>query len=147
MNLLWPILYAIGAAGAFYRGYLVVKNPGGTNTNADWFFITASSIVTFFLPIIWVSLARRRGVRTFRKPSIDRPPFGWWTDTLQPIRVTLIGLACNAIGSVTAISAATDKTRMLIWWFLAMTTSLFIGERVVYRQNAKSIVEASRSEE
>ena len=132
MRHVWPVIYLIGAFSASLNGYQQLQPSETAKTNADWIFVTVCFVTMLIAPSLMVAFARHRGVEEFRKPSFTRWPLGWWSDTLQPIRLTLIGLVCNAVGAAFALPKADAQGVMLFWWFLAMASGWFVGERIVY---------------
>jgi hypothetical protein len=66
-------------------------------------------------------------------PSIaGSNPFGWWRDTLQPLRMSVIGAALYFIGSCFALPHTDRRGIMIFWFYAALALGLFIGERIVY---------------
>ena len=89
-------------------------------------------MISVAAPTLAVAVARNRGVEVFRRPSLTRQPFGWGSDTLQPIRLVLIGFFCAGAGAAFALKNADAQGVMLFYWFVAMALGWFIGERIVY---------------
>ena len=60
---------------------------------------------------------------------------------VQPLRVSLVGVALCFVGACFALRGADERGYMLLWSYVALTLGLFIGERVVYRIYSKKIME------
>ena len=88
MRKIWPFIYLVGAVFHVIGGYRSLSPEQTAQTNADWIFVSITFVMTSLFPLGVMAYSRRRGVEIFRKPSLDRAPLGWWTDTLQPIRVS-----------------------------------------------------------
>jgi len=132
MRHIWPVLYFVGLTSAAYSGYCGLQPHNTAKTNADWIFVTVSFVISVAAPTLAVAVARNRGVEVFRRPSLTRQPFGWWSDTLQPIRLVLIGFLCAGAGAAFALKNTDGQGVMLFYWFVAMALGWFIGERVAY---------------
>ena len=76
----------------------------------------------------------------FRRPSLDRHPFGWWRDPLQAGRVTLVATALWSAGAVCALPRADHRGTMIFWVLVAWSAGMFIGERIVFRRLGDRIV-------
>jgi hypothetical protein len=105
-------------------------SPQHCENNADWIFVTVSFVISIAAPTLAVAVPRNRAVEVFRRPSLTRQPFGWWSDTLQPIRLVLIGFL--GAGAAFALKNTDGQGVMLFYWFVAMGLGWFIGERVAY---------------
>jgi hypothetical protein len=79
-----------------------------------------------------MAYSRSIGVQQFRRPSLDRPPFDWWRDTLQPLRISVIGACLYFLGACFALPRTDRLGVMLLWFYAALAAGLFIGERIVY---------------
>jgi hypothetical protein len=143
MRRIWPIIYLAGAFSAVYTGYSELEPNKTAETNADWIFVTVSFVTMFALPVLSVAFARHRGVEQFRRPSFTRSPLGWWSDTLQTVRLTLIGLFCSASGAGFALPKTNAQGVMLFWWLFSMALGLLIGERIVYRWLGNRVIASS----
>ena len=132
MRHIWPVLYFVGLASAAYSGYSQLQPHNTAKTNGDWIFVAVSFVISVAAPILAVAVARNRGVEVFRRPSLTRQPFGWWSDTLQPIRLVLIGFLCAGAGAAFALKNTDPQGVMLFYWFAAMALGWFIGERIAY---------------
>lgn len=132
MRKIWPLLYLAGAIFCVIGGYRSLSPETTVRTNSDWIFVTITFFLTGLFPLGAMAYSRLRGVETFRKPSLDRPPHGWWADTLQPIRVSWVSMALFWLGSCFALSS-TDHKGIMLWWFHgALASGMFIGERLAY---------------
>jgi hypothetical protein len=82
-----------------------------------------------------MAYSRGIGVQQFCRPSLDRHPFGWWRDTLQPLRISVIGACLYFLGAYFALPHTDRRGVMLLWFYPALAAGLFIGERIVlYRE-------------
>jgi hypothetical protein len=132
MRRFWPPIYCVGAALSVVGGYQSLASDKTTNTNAEWIFVTICFVLMCLLPLGAMAYSRRIGVETFRRPSLDRQPFGWWRDTLQPLRVSLVGTGLFFIGACLALPHTDHRGVMLVWFYVAVVFGLFFGERLVY---------------
>ena len=139
MSKIWPFIYLAGAVLCVITGYGSLSPQSTADTNADWIFVSITFVLTILFPLGAMGFSRLRGVETFRKPSLDRQPLGWWSDTLQPLRVSWVCMALIALGSCFALPRTDHKGVMLFLFYTAMAGGLFIGERIVYRVYAKRV--------
>ena len=100
MRKIWPFIYLVGAVLCVIGGYGSLAPAQTAGTNADWIFITITLVTTSLFPLGAMAFSRLRGVETFRRPSLVRHPLGWWSDTLQPLRVTLASMSCYLVARV-----------------------------------------------
>src|SRR5438093_6734119 len=140
---IWIIIYFVCAISAVYTGYSELQPNNTAKTNAVWLFVTLSFVTMLALPMLSVAFARHHGVEEFRRPSFTRSPLGWWSDTLQPIRLTLIGLLCSASGAAFALPNTNAQGVMLFWWLLSMALGLLVGERIVYAWLGDRVIASS----
>jgi hypothetical protein len=139
MRKIWPYIYLAGAILCVIGGYSSLSPEQTAQTNADWIFVTIAFVGTSLFPLGATAYSRSRGIEIFRKPSLDRAPHDWWTDTLQPIRVSWCCMALFWAGSCVALPKADHKGVMLFWFYAATGSGLFIGERIVYQVYGKLI--------
>ncbi len=132
MERTWPIIYVAFAVGTVIGGYRSLSLEQTRQTNVDWLFVSITFVILLLFPLGAMAYGRRRGVETYRRPNFRRQPLGWWTDTLQPIRISLIFAMCFCIGSVFALPHAGPQGWMLFYWHVAIVVGLFFGERLVY---------------
>jgi hypothetical protein len=136
---LWKIIYLAGAVLCICAGYDSLKPERTAETNADWIFVAITFVSGSLFPLGAMAYAGLRGIKIFRRPSLSRQPFGWWTDTLQPLRVSLASMAFICLGSCFALPKTDHKGVMLCWFYAALTAGLLTGEALVYRIFAKKI--------
>lgn len=133
MAKLWPWIYAVLMPLCGYGGYRMVRDagemPSGVNPAAVAVAFVASTIAPLLLVAYGFSYSRKDKMR---RPSWDRHPFGWWTDTFQPLRVSMVFCLAYAAGAALALTAAVEKGRMSFFLLAAIATGIFIGERLVY---------------
>jgi hypothetical protein len=140
MERVWPIIYAALGIGALIKGYLSLSPAQTQRTNADWLFVTITLILSTLSPLGMMAYSRARGNGTYRRPTFHRHPFGWWSDTLQPIRVSLIFAVLYCTGSAWALPHTDAQGKILFYWHLAIAVGMFLGERFVYRVFKERIV-------
>ena len=128
----WVGIYVVLALFALWSGYDSLAPERTAHTNSDWVFLGSVFAVTCVFPIGMMAYSRRIGVRQFRRPSLDRHPFSWWYDTLQPLRVVSVGTALTFVGACFALRHADHRGVMMFWFYAALALGLFIGERIVY---------------
>lgn len=140
MRKVWPYMYLMGIVLAISGGYRTLSPANTAQTNADWIFVAITFVTSAIFPLGAMAYSRRRWkIETFRRPSLDRHPIGWWTDTLQPIRVSWVCMASFCLGSCFALPKTDRKGLMLFCFYAAMATGMFIGERIVYSVYANRI--------
>lgn len=132
MKRTWPIIYLISIPLLVFSGYSTPHDA--PNTNVDWVLLVIIPIVTTLLPLgLFVYGIHYSQRPKMPRPTLDRHLFGWWTDTLQPLRCSSIGTGLIAIGAIAAYPGENDQARMLIYSFALMAVSLIFGELLVYR--------------
>jgi hypothetical protein len=139
-GLFWRLIYLLIGISCITGGYRNLSPERTAHTNADWIFVTVILVLMCLFPLGAMAYSRSIGVETFRRPSFDRWPLGWWRDTLQPLRVSLVSIALTFMGSCLALPKADQRGVMIVWSYAAATVGLFIGERLVYRVYSKRIV-------
>lgn len=140
MKKAWPTIYAVLIPVIIALGYTSLSPERTAGTDVDWILVSIVFVVLVFFPLGAVAYGFSHSKKeTLQRPTWDRPPIGWWTDTLQPLRVTLAYLILFAIGETFALADADEKGRMMFFLFVAMAAGLFIGERLVYAFYAKKI--------
>jgi hypothetical protein len=132
MRRLWPPIYVALFVLTAVGGYESLAPQKTANTNSDWIFVSITFVLTCLFPLGAMSYSRGIGVQQFRRPSLDRHPFGWWRDTLQPLRISVIGAGLYLIGSCFALPHTDHRGVMIFWFYAALTLGLFLGERIVY---------------
>jgi hypothetical protein len=132
MRRLWPFIYVLSSLLIPWGGYCSLDPAKTANTNADWVFVSIVFVMTCLFPLGAMAYSRRIGVQQFRRPSFDRSPFGWWRDTLQPLRLSVIGATLSFLGACFALPHADNRGVMIFWSAAACAIGLFIGERLVY---------------
>jgi hypothetical protein len=144
---IWPPIYLALVPLSAVGGYREMQPEATAGTNADWIFVSITFVTCSVFPIGAAAYGfRHSGKSHLRRPTWDRPPLGWWTDTLQPIRVSLAYAALAVFGAALALPHADEKGRMMFWFLAAMAFGLFIGERFVYAIYRKRIGHESNIE-
>ena len=132
MRRLWPFIYVALFVSTAVGVYESLAPKETAHTNSDWIFVSITFVLTCLFPLGAMSYSRGIGVQQFRRPSLDRHPFGWWRDTLQPLRMSVISAALYFVGSCLALPHTDHRGLMIFWFYAALTLGLFIGERIVY---------------
>jgi|ERR1051325_299340 hypothetical protein len=128
----WLSIYIIGAVFTLWGGYKSLAPEQTAKTNSDWVFVSITFVLTCLFPLGAIAYSRLIGVQQFRPPSFDRHPLGWWRDTLQPLRVSVVGAVLYFIGACIALPHTDQRGVMLFWFYAALAVGLLIGERLVY---------------
>lgn len=121
------------------NGYSSLASGRAAHANAHWILVPLVFVIMCFFPLLAMANGRRFGVETFRRPSFNRHPIGLWRDTLQPVRVAIIGFGLVLVGACFALPNTDHYGVMLFWIYAAQVLGLFIGERLVYVVYAKRI--------
>jgi hypothetical protein len=121
MPRLWKFIYVAGALLCFVSGYRSLDAARTAQMSTDWTFIAIAFVGTCFFPLVAMAYSRRIGVESFRRPSLDRGPIGWWRDTLQPLRVSLVGMTLYFVGSCFSLPKADHRDLMVFWFYAAAT--------------------------
>jgi hypothetical protein len=136
----WPFIYLAGAIFLCVGTSNSLSPQRTAHTNVDWIFIGLSFGGGVLFPMLAMRYSLSRGIEAFHRPSLKRAPHGWWTDTLQPIRITWICLALTVVGSSFSLPRADHKGVMTFLWYAAMAVGFFIGERIVCCVFGKRII-------
>lgn len=140
MKKIWPVIYLVLIPVTILGGYRELSPEATARTNADWIFVSITFITCVFFPIGAVTFGFKYSGKAFmQRPTWDRHPMGWWTDTLQSLRLMLVYAALAALGAAFAFPHADKKGQMVFVFLLAMPVGLFIGERLVYAVYRKRI--------
>jgi hypothetical protein len=139
MPRLWKFVYVAGGIFSILCGYMSLDFAHAAQMSADWILVTVAFVGTCLFPLGAMAYSRHIGVESFRRPSLDRPPIGWWRDTLQPLRVSLVGMALYFVGACFSLPKTDGGGLMIFWSSAAVTVGMFVGERLVYRIHAKRI--------
>src|SRR5215212_3146290 len=115
MHRYWKLIYLAGTVLCVFGGYFSLAPERTAKTNADWVLITILFIATCLFPVGAMAFGRRNGIETFRRPSLDRPPLGWWRDTLQPLRVSQVSIWLYLVGACFALPKTDQKGMMLLY--------------------------------
>lgn len=135
------MIYALLIPLAIFSGYRELRPEATARTNADWIFVTVTFVGCSIFPLGAVAYGfKYSNKKTMQRPTWDRHPIGWWTDTLQPLRFSLIYMTLFALGAFFALPGADERGRMLFLSLVAIPAGLFVGERLVYAVYRKRIV-------
>ena len=137
---LWRCLHAILILGAIPGGYHGVRWPRGSVT-LGWFPVALGFVIFSIAPLLLVAYGFLHSRKeTIRRPTWDRNCFRWWTDTLQPLRLSVVLCLAQAVGGAFALHAAGERGRMWFHVLAAIAAGIFIGERLVYAIYRRRIV-------
>ena len=128
----WTIVNLLLIASAGYGGFEAIRPENHSNTNADWTFVVISFVATTIFPSGAMLYSRSRGVTEWKRPSLDRNPFRWWTDPLQSLRISILLACAYVFGGAVALLHTDEKGFLLFLWSVAMLMGLLLGERFVY---------------
>jgi hypothetical protein len=141
MKQFWPIVYVSSIPFCIYGGFAAMRHSSNT-TNIDWVLIAIVLVMMTSLPLgLFAYGINYSKKEKMERPSLDRHCFGWWTDTLQPLRVSVLGTAFYTLGTLAAYPGAAEQARMLIFLYVATTIGITIGERLVYSIYDSKIVQ------
>ena len=130
---IWPIIYILLIPFTIFTGFHSLRPEDTAGTNPDWVLVIVTFIACSFFPLAAVAFGLNYTKKdSIQKPTWDRHPIGWWTDTLQSLRFTLVYLSLYALGAVFAFQRADENGRMMFFFILSMPVGLFLGERLVY---------------
>jgi hypothetical protein len=130
MKQLWPIFYTAGSVLFFCAGCV---GPDDGSSIIDWVIISVAFLTMSVAPLgLFAFGVNHSKKRRMPRPSMDRHCFGWWTDTLQPLRVSVLGTALYTLGAVVAQGQPEGQAGMQIYLLVATTIGMAIGERLVY---------------
>ena len=132
MQRFWKSFYVVSFCGCLVGGYRNVLPEQAKGTNADWILTSVAFLAASIMPLAFMAYSRRRGTTVYRRPTFDRWPLGWWSDTLQPLRVSLIASVLTGIGAAVALPQVDHKGVMLFFTYAAFAAGLGLGERFVY---------------
>ncbi len=130
---IWRVVYAALAPIAVYSGYREMSPEATAGTNTDWVFVTITFVLMSVFPVAALAYGlRHSNKQKMERPTWDRHPLGWWTDTLQPLRFSLVYTSLYALGAAFGLPGADEKGRMMFFFFVAMSAGLFAGEKLAY---------------
>lgn len=140
MKKIWPVIYAVLIPLITVSGYRALGPEATAGTNVDWIFVAVAFVCLSLFPLGAIAYGFHYSRKEkMRGPTWDRPPLGWWTDTLQPLRLCLVALTLYAFGALFALPSADQRGRMTFFFLVAMPAGLFLGERLVYAIYRKKI--------
>jgi hypothetical protein len=141
----WKSFYTIIFCAGPIQGYYSGLTERAKTTNAGWIFVAIIFVIMLAFPVMAMAYSRLRGVATYMRPSFNRWPFGWWSDTLQPIRVTVVWSMLYALGAVLALLRVDHQEALFVWFYVAWALGLWLGERLIYWVYADRISEPTCS--
>jgi hypothetical protein len=137
---IWTILYLILIPLTIYGGYREALSSDFSNSNADWIFITIAFFTSILIaPVAMLFSHIQKGLK-LKKPSWNRGPFRFFTDTLQTLRVTVIAIIANSLGALIAFPQLNEQGKMIVFFHLSHALGLLLGERLVYLIYRKNII-------
>jgi len=132
MKRYWPFINSWFLLLTLIGGFFGKKYQQGSET-LNWNAIGTAAAMLVTMPTALVAFGLSRSGKTnMARPTWDRHPFGWWTDTLQPLRASTLLMAALALGAVARLPDASAHERMIIFGFLAMAVALIAGEGLAY---------------
>jgi hypothetical protein len=133
MKSVWPVIYLVGGLYCVYGGF-VGPLQLLSYSDIDWVAITVGFVMTLIMPLgLFAYAAHYSKKATMQQPSFDRHPFGWWTDVLQPLRVSVLGTVLQTFGFLMAFFSGGGEPPMVIYLSVTLSTGIVLGERLVYR--------------
>jgi hypothetical protein len=136
---IWRYIYVVWAVWCILGGYRTVAPDRTADFYMPWQFIVFSFFFFCLMPLAITALRHRFGIETvFRRPSLDRTPFSR-RDILQVFRLFSVSSALMVVGACLALPNADHRGVMMFWSGVAMSTGLFVGERILYLVYAKRI--------
>jgi hypothetical protein len=135
----WRYIYLVWAILCVVGGYRNLTPEHTATFSMPWWFIVECFFFFCIGPLAITALRNRFGIETvFRRPSLDRTVFSK-RDILQAFRLFWVSSALMSVGACLALPKADHRGVMMFWSSVAMSSGLFIGERIVYLVYAKRI--------
>jgi hypothetical protein len=139
---IWPVIYSVLFVAILVASHEATWPHPQKPTNADWIFISISFFTLWGFCPLAVAYGFNRSRKEFlEKPTWTRHPLGWWTDTLQCIRISLVFSLATVLGAATGLSRADEQGKMIFLWHVSITLGLFLGEKTTYWIYRKKIIE------
>lgn len=133
MKRIWPFIYAVSAPLCVYGGFLGSRHEVN-DSDAGWVMIAFVFVMFSILPLGWFGYAILHSKKsTMPRPSFDRHPFGWWSDVLQALRVSVLLTVLKTVGVLIAFGAGRGQSDITVCMWVALSAGIVIGERLVYR--------------
>ena len=133
MKRIWPFVYAVSAPLCVYGGFLGPRRELNAS-DAGWMMIAIVFVMFSIMPLGLFGYAILHSKKSaMPRPSFDRHPFGWWSDVLQPLRVSVLCAVLKTFGVLMAFGAGRGQSEMTVWMWVALSAGIVIGERLVYR--------------
>jgi hypothetical protein len=137
---IWRYIYLAWAALWVLGSYRMLSPDRTAPLVFGWSYIVLALLLFCIAPPAIVILKQRFGFEmTFRRPSMDRSPFGWGRDPLQVFRLYLVTAVSMSAGAGLALAHANHRGVMMFWGCAAVSVGLFLGERLIYLVYAKRI--------
>lgn len=144
MQRIWKYIYLCWVVVCLASGYgMLAPEHTAPFKGMPW-----SDIVMFFLfwciaPMAVMALNFHGLDVIFRRPSLERPPWGGRNDPLQFFRLGLVTVVSVSVGACFALPKANQGGAMWFWAMITGTVGFFIGERLVYWVYAKRIAKST----
>jgi hypothetical protein len=143
MHRIWKYIYLCWALLCLAGGYRMLA-PGHTAYFTD---VPRSFIVELF--VFWciaplaITALNCYGIDVaFRRPSLDRPPWGGRKDPLQFFRFCRFSIILMLVGACFAVPKADPGGVKMFWITAAVAVAFIFGERLVYWVYAKKIAKS-----
>jgi hypothetical protein len=132
MKQIWPFIYLLGGSLCFYGGFIGPRHAQ-VSENIDLLAIMGGFVLTLVAPLALFAYGIHFSKKAVMpRPSFDRHCFGWWTDTLQPLRVSVLVSVLKTLGALTAVLMGGGQSQKLVHVYVACSIGIVIGERLVY---------------
>ncbi len=133
MKRIWPFVYAVCAPLCVYGGFLGGRHELDAS-EAGWLAIALGFVMFSITPLGLFGYGILHSKKAaMQRPSFDRHPFGWWSDVLQPLRVSVLASVLKTVGMLIAFGAGRGQSQMTVWMWVALSAGIVIGEQLVYR--------------
>ena len=137
---IWRYVYLIWGALCVLSGYRMLSPDRTADFTFGWSVPILDLLFFCIAPPAIIILKQRLGFEmAFRRPSLERSPFGWGRDPLQAFRLFWVSAALMSFGAGLALPKANHQGVMMFWAVLAGSVGLFVGERLIYSVYAKRI--------
>jgi hypothetical protein len=144
MQRIWKYIYLCWAIICLASGYrLLAPDRTAYFRGVPWPDIAMFFLFWCIAPLAVMVLNFHGLDVTFRRPSLDRPPWGRRHDPLQLLRLGLVSALSTLIGGCFALAKADQRGIMMFVAITAASLGFLIGERLVYWVYAKKITKSA----
>jgi hypothetical protein len=136
----WRYIYLVWVVACVISGYRLILPDRSAHFVFGWSYIAETFLFCCIAPLAITALRQRFGFESiFRRPSLDRSPFGKGRDLLQIFRLYWISAVSASLGAACALPKADHHGVMMFCGTVAGSMGLFVGERLIYLAHAKRI--------